>query len=477
MRSTRFGHLWIFGIVSLLLGTTGHAQVRCDRFEIIANLDGHTLTVSLDTDLPDETTLMTSVNRLYWQSGSDDAYSESYLSGRFTVADWRRPRQIDVRDEIWQRALKDRQELLARIGEPFTVRKIQDDIEVDFTVPINQKEPRFGRRNEKLTGSKVTMTTTGLRIIEAAEKIKLPLGISEDAANTKTPVHAHNLKKGKMYRLTDRAPLMPRREGKDIGDISRVRELGEGDIIEVLDKDESGSSPWYRVNAVGKAGERIGTGWINSTALLSHELWEAEKGEPPRDSYKQLGRIDDLSYANVERLSIRIEVPLSRTHEEVEGTLKQAALDLYEKERRRPKAISVFAYMPGDDYESVYTVGKADYAPNGKWEDAAQRAPMKFSVDLGTAYFEVSKLAEKYGRGTEIQLKSPSGDAVKISGSTDDWSDRQIIESVPPETPVEVVDYKVWALTSTNFTIWYRVKLQHRGRVITGWVRRSNVEE
>ena len=133
MLGTRTVLLWIVGVMSLLPSTTGHAQVRCDRFDIAAKLDGHTLTVSLDTDLPDETTLMASIDRLYWKSGTEDAYSESYLSGRFTVGEWRQPWRIDVRDDVWQRALKERQQLLARIGEPFTVRRIANEVEVDFT--------------------------------------------------------------------------------------------------------------------------------------------------------------------------------------------------------------------------------------------------------------------------------------------------------------------------------------------------------
>ena len=132
-----------------------------------------------------------------------------------------------------------------------------------------------------------------------------------------------------------------------------------------------------------------------------------------------------------------------------------------------------FVYGQGG---SAYTVGKADYAPNGKWADAAKRAPMKFSIDIGTVYFDVSNLAERFARGTEIQLRSPSGDLVQISQSTDDWSDRQIVANVAPDTLAEVVDRKVWALTSTHFNIWYRVKVQHHGREITGWVRRKNVE-
>ena len=477
MLGTKRQWIWMAGIV-LVLSANGYAQVSCDRFEIITKLDDHTLTVSLDTDLPDEATLMASVNRIYWQTGAKDAYSESYITGRFTVGEWRRPREIDVHDEIWQRALHERQALLARMGDPFKVKNITDSVEVSFTIPVNQKDPRFGRRNGKLTGTKVTISSSGLRIIEATEQVRLPFGVLADEANANTPIHAYNLEKGKMYRLSGHVPLTPRRKAKDIQDLSRVHQLSEGDVIEVLEKDNSGHNPWYRVKATGKTGARIGTGWINSIAALQQEIWEVDKAkEISRDSYRRLGSVEDMSYSNVKRLNIRIEIPLHRTREEVEATLKKAALTLYKNEQRRPKAISVFAYMPGDDHESAFTVGKADYAPNGKWADAGKRAPMKFSIDIGTVYFDVLKLTERFASGTQIQLRSPNGDPIRISRTTDDWSDRQMVTSVPEGTLVEIVDRKVWALTSEYFEIWFRVRLKHQGKEIAGWVRRINVGE
>ncbi|MCZ6835375.1 MAG: hypothetical protein O7G85_06330 [Planctomycetota bacterium] len=476
MISTKLQTLWLVIVTSMFLNTIASAQVRCDQFDVVVKLNGHTLTLSLETDLPDETTLMVSVDRLYWQNGSEDAYFGSYISGRFTVGEWRQPRHVEVNDDVWHREVKDRKRLMALLGEPFKVRKIAEEIEADFTVPVNQKDPRFGRRNEKLSGSKVITSSSGLRIIEATKQIHLPLGSAADTANKRMPVHAYNLEKGKKYRLTSRVPLMPRREGKDVQDLGQVRQLDDGDVIEVLEKDESGTNPWYHVNADGKSGQRIGSGWINSKALLRQELWESEDAKnKTHDSYIMLGEVRDVSYANVKRLSIRIELPLSRTHEQVKATIRKAALDLYKKEGRRPKAINVFAYMPGDDHEMAYTVGKADYAPNGKWEDASKRAPMKFSIEIGTVYFEVSKLYERFGPGTKIRLRSSSGDLIQLSQSTDDWSEHQIVAHIPPKTSAEIVDRKVWAITSTSFMIWYRVKVQYNGQEITGWVRRKNV--
>lgn len=380
MLGTTLQRFWMVVII-LILSTNGYAQVRCDRFEIATKLDGHTLTVSLDADLPDETTLMVSVNRIYWQTGSGDSYSESYISGRFTVGEWRSPRKIDVLDEIWQQALQERQQLLDRMGMPFKVKKISEDIEVSFTIPVNQKDSRFGRRNKNLTGTMVTISSTNLRIVEATKNIRLPLGVLSDKASSIT-----------------------------------------------------------------------------------------------QDSYRQLGGVEDLSHAKAKRLSFRIEVPLHRTRKEIEATLKKSVLDLYKKRQSRPKAISVFAYMPGDDFESAFTVGKAIYAPNGKWEDATKRGTMKFSFDIGTVYFDVSKLTEQFASGTQTQLKSPDSNFVRISQSTDDWSDRKMVASVPEGTLVEIMDHKVLAYTSGFYEIWFRVQLKQHGKKIEGWVRQNNIE-
>ena len=41
---------------------------------------------------------------------------------------------------------------------------------------------------------------------------------------------------------------------------------------EVLDTFNKKGTPWYRVSAFDQRKEQIGTGWINSTALLGQQL-------------------------------------------------------------------------------------------------------------------------------------------------------------------------------------------------------------
>lgn len=462
-------------LISALATAAASAQVQCDVFAIHVSLEGHTVTVNLETDLPDAAVVMVSIDRTYWKAGVKDAYSESYLSVRSTVGEWRQPRKVDVDDAIWQAALEKRQQLLSRMGEPFKVERIAKEIEVSFVVPINQPDPRFGKGNDKLSGSQVA--TSDLRVIRREQVLQLPLGAPRVSQQPKQPVSADSLEVDKSYRLSDRTPLMPRREGKDVRDIVNVRHLDRGLIIEIAERDETELSPWYRVEATDSDGEFAGRGWINSKALVRQEIVEVENPpKKPRDTYKIVGGVEDVSYANVKRLSIRVQVPLHRTEDEVNATLKKAVLDLYEKERRRPKAINVFAYMPGDDYEMAYTVGVAIYAPNGKWEDADRSAPMGLSIELGTVYSEVSRFANDYAPGVTVPLQSPGGTPIRIARSTDDWSERNIVAVVEADTPAEIVEQRVRAFTSTAVQVWFRVKVRVDNGDVTGWVKSENVD-
>ena len=268
-------HVFV-GVVSAfgLLANAATAQVVCDQFEIVAELNGHNLTISLDTDLPEETRVVVGVSRSYYERGSGAEYFESYFAERSTVGKWRLPRKVSVRDNIWKNANRQQQRLMSRIGAPFSVREVSDDITVSFIVPVIGNGPRFGKRNKKLTGKMVT-TATGLPLVIAARKLRLPLGASSDAADTQTPAHADNLQIGKFYALEHRVPMAPRRDSIESDDIDHILQLGKGNVIEILEKDEQ---RWlYRVKATDQSGRVVGSGWIKRTALLNREIREVTR--------------------------------------------------------------------------------------------------------------------------------------------------------------------------------------------------------
>ncbi len=169
-------------------------------------------------------------------------------------------------------------------------------------------------------------------------------------------------------------------------------------------------------------------------SCAANELIDSNRfAEPMPDdvphSYQLLGRPQDFSYGASRRLSVSIEIPLGRSKEEVEATLRKAALDLDAQER--PDAIMVFGYRPGDDHKAAYTVGRAIYAPNGKWEDADKRAPKQFAIDLGTIYFETGTVPKAYRPGNTVALRSADGDDIGISRTAQSWHEKDMIVRVP----------------------------------------------
>ena len=282
--------------IVLSIGLSCHAQVQCNMFKVHAALNGHTLTVSLETDLPDEAELMMSVDRSRWDVGESEEYSLPYFSERTTVRDWRRPRELDVRDEIWHRALSKNQTMLASAGMPYTVREIDDHIEIDFVLPINQTDPRFGKGNKDLTGTQVE--STGIRVIQSETRIYLPLGITAANVNTPTPVNPDNLEVGSRYRI-DRLtrpgePTKPFRlpcttwlnSTDSRGDPSEVAHLNPGVVITVLERNDREQDPfglYYRVRLENTSRSR-GTnfvGWIYSPALYQKEIWQLDDEPSP----------------------------------------------------------------------------------------------------------------------------------------------------------------------------------------------------
>lgn len=122
-------------------------------------------------------------------------------------------------------------------------------------------------------------------------------------------------------------------------------------------------------------------------------------------TYTRVKALEDVSYGDVKRISARVVVPLGRSQEELSATLERAAKEI--QEETNADAVMVFAYRPQDDPSGAYTVGKAEYAPNGNWGDAASSAPMRVSVELNNLYFTSPRTA--FASGDSVILISSGG--------------------------------------------------------------------
>jgi hypothetical protein len=152
-------------------------KITSNRFEIRVHRDGHTLSIALDTDLPDETDVMVGVARSYKAAvdGKPDEYVESYLDEKSTVAAWRRPKTVDVSDFIFRNALRETRDRVAKAGIQHSTGRISRDVTVSFVVPVNQTDPRFGKGNSNLDGP-VVQKEGSWKIIRKEAAVRMPLG-------------------------------------------------------------------------------------------------------------------------------------------------------------------------------------------------------------------------------------------------------------------------------------------------------------
>ncbi len=176
-------------VVPILLGVAcgastssqdgGPAGVVADRFELVWNVeDDGLLTLRIDSDLPDETDVLVSVGRGYFEKGSDNRYSRYYYAESEFLSSWRTPRRVTLDAEAWKADLRAHQDRMASLGADlaFVVDRIEDDVEISATVHTRQDDPRFGGfGNPNLRGKAVTVSSGNNRVVQAQASFSYPL--------------------------------------------------------------------------------------------------------------------------------------------------------------------------------------------------------------------------------------------------------------------------------------------------------------
>ena len=257
------------------IASTAGAQIVCNKFKLVTKVTGSTLDLSVDTDLPDNTVVSVWVYRTYFEKGNPVWYSVDYVSEKSTIGKWRSKHRISIASEKWKSALRSKQERMSRIGLGFAVASISDKITVRMVVPINQPDPRFGIDNTKLTGKAVR--TTGIRVVEDEIKINYPLDSPPLGKSPFPSLNPLELENGQAYVVSKQTPLMPTHSPTGgfeevMSAIRLMKQIPKGGGFKVLEMVKKKTNPWYKVTAFDERWLQIGTGWINSTALLGQEL-------------------------------------------------------------------------------------------------------------------------------------------------------------------------------------------------------------
>ena len=246
-------------------------QIVCDKFELVTKVTGSTLDLSVDTDLPDNAVVMVNVSRSYLEKGNSATYSADYFSEKSTIGKWKSEHSISIASEDWKTALRAKQEEMSRLGLGFDVAFISDKIRVRMVVPINQPDPKFGDRNQNLTGKAVR--TKGIRVVEDEIEIDYPLNAPPVGESPFPSLNPLELEIGQACVVSKQTPLMPSHSPADpIAAIQQMKQIPKGGGFKVLEVYKEKNNPWYKVTAFDQSTEAIGTGWINSTALLGQQL-------------------------------------------------------------------------------------------------------------------------------------------------------------------------------------------------------------
>ncbi|MFA5806573.1 MAG: hypothetical protein WC879_18230 [Melioribacteraceae bacterium] len=263
--------IYLFTIVGLITAcnngqntntSTKTKESTYNQFALNYALENKALSISLNSDLPNDIEVILSVSRSYWEEGSSDEYSIDYISKKNTVGELRNGTNLLVDNSQWRSNLTSKQKELSSVGLGFDVSKISDNLEISAIVPLtNQPYPKFDNTN----------SVSDPQII--SNKVKIHFPIKNNIEKKSKYAYYQSLNKNGTYAISNKTPLMPEFKPVDpMAAMSNVKYLQAGSRIRILSINHKYNNPWYEVNVINSDGKIIGRGWINSTALIGQDI-------------------------------------------------------------------------------------------------------------------------------------------------------------------------------------------------------------
>lgn len=257
------------------LTVTPPAKVACLQFDVFCEANSRELVFHLSSDLPNDTIVMVSVSRDYWEDGKGERHSGSYYEEKKTVSDLKQPVRVALDDVAWSGNLNKLQKMMSVAGQPFQVVKISDEVSLSIIVPVNQTNPAFGQGNVRLEGPFVSKDA--FRTIKHEKSYHIPYPHAAAAQIIGKKQHSLSpcdLELNLPYSYSARVPISRELSPKDpLAAIAEMRYLPPNSVFRILQKQPSGNSAHYYVQAdlPGSAGARV-TGWIYCPALMGEDL-------------------------------------------------------------------------------------------------------------------------------------------------------------------------------------------------------------
>jgi hypothetical protein len=202
--------------------------------------------------------VVVSVYRLYTVKGEKGPQVLTYLSELSTVKTLRTTHEIALDDKSVLGKFRAEHEQRVKAGLAKSIDEIEHWLNVSLVVP-SRKE---------LRGKSVRKTSTGLPIVHW--RTRLPR--RTDGDRPAKYVNPQALEPGTTYRLSRATPMWRSFAPADTDRTDKPRYVPAGGRITVLALRSRNIVPWYRVRAKSGKGERIGEGWIDSSALLGQDV-------------------------------------------------------------------------------------------------------------------------------------------------------------------------------------------------------------
>ncbi|HEX9826675.1 MAG TPA: hypothetical protein VGA80_08760 [Flavobacteriaceae bacterium] len=225
------------------------------------------------------------------------------------------------------------------------------------------------------------------------------------------------------------------------------------------------------------------------TTELTNKISINEIISVPKDFIKnyEIKKEEDLGYGGIKRTQLRIVIPSGLEKNTVENNIKYAVIESYNK--KESDRISVLVYEKGDNIESAFSVGKGDFAPNGKWEEISSEISLenyKLNIDLNEPYFKPKETtteinasvilykSEEWNRAKRAFVKANS---VPISNSAREWTEENIIVKVPNNSKGKIIDVYKEKITGGSEIIRYKVEVRHNGKTYEGWINSDEIKK
>ncbi|MCH7619915.1 MAG: hypothetical protein IH880_09155 [Candidatus Marinimicrobia bacterium] len=174
-----FGTKWYKPIIDIDDNIVEISRVKDYTIALETSIRGRTLTISVNTNLPDGTKLLIGVKRIYWEKGDDERYAGEIFSEDIVVENGKIKVITKVDDRKWKDEYRTKQIQFAKLNLFPGINRISPKIKVSAMFsPYRNKGNKvldiLGKEGEFMSGKNIR-NNLGFNILEATKEIKISI--------------------------------------------------------------------------------------------------------------------------------------------------------------------------------------------------------------------------------------------------------------------------------------------------------------